>query len=145
MTEPFMEQLLEFASNHIYLFAALGVVSVLLAHNLITGMDKSSIHPHQATAMINQEDAIVVDVRPMADFSAGHIINSINVPMNGFKNQLNRLEKHRHKPIIVACRSGAQSSSACKQLHKEGFEKVFNLKGGILAWQDANLPVSRKK
>jgi rhodanese-related sulfurtransferase len=65
--------------------------------------------------------------------------------MNGLKNQINRLDKHRQKPIIVACRSGAQSSSACKQLHKEGFEKVFNLKGGILAWQDANLPVSRKK
>lgn len=140
-----MEQLLEFVSNHLYLFAALGLVSVLLIHNLISGMDKSSINPHQATAKINQEEAVVVDVRPMTDFSTGHIINSINIPMNGLKNQINRLEKYRNKPIIVACRSGAQSSSACKQLHKEGFEKVFNLKGGILAWQDANLPVSRKK
>ena len=140
-----MEQLLEFVSNHPYLFAALGLVSVLLIHNLIGGMDKSSIHPHQATAMINQEDAVIVDVRPMTDFSTGHIINSVNIPINGLKSQINRLEKYRNKPIIVTCRSGAQSSSACKQLQKEGFEKVFNLKGGILAWQDANLPVSRKK
>ncbi|MCB1829066.1 MAG: rhodanese-like domain-containing protein [Chromatiaceae bacterium] len=140
-----MEQLLEFIANHPFLFAALGLVTALLVHNLITGMDKSLIHPHQATAKINQEDAVVVDVRPMADFSNGHIINSINIPMNGLKNQINRLEKYRNKPIIVACRSGAQSSGACKQLHKEGFEQVFNLKGGILAWQDANLPVSRKK
>ena len=140
-----MEQFLEFASNHPYLFAALGLVSALLIHNLISGMDKSSIQPHQATAMINQQDAVVVDVRPMTDFSAGHIINSINIPVNSLKSQMNRLEKYRNKPIIVACRSGAQSSGACKQLHKEGFEQVFNLKGGILAWQDANLPVSRKK
>jgi rhodanese-related sulfurtransferase len=108
-------------------------------------MDKSSIHPFQATTKINQEEAIVVDVRPMTDFSAGHIINSINIPINSLKSQINRLEKYRHKPIILTCRSGAQSGSACKQLQKEGFEKVFNLKGGILAWQDANLPVSRKK
>jgi rhodanese-related sulfurtransferase len=140
-----MEQYLEFLSNHPYLFAAFGLVSALLIYNLLSGMDKSAIHPFQATAKINQEDAVVLDVRPMADFSTGHIINSINIPINGLKGQLNRLEKYRHKPIIVACRSGAQSSSACKQLHKEGFEKVFNLKGGILAWQDANLPVSRKK
>ncbi|MCB1751791.1 MAG: rhodanese-like domain-containing protein [Gammaproteobacteria bacterium] len=140
-----MEQLVEFASNHLYLFAALGVVSVLLIHNLVSGMDKSSIHPFQATTKINQEDAVIVDIRPMADFSTGHIINSINIPVNGLKNQINRLEKYRNKPIIVTCRSGAQSSSACKQLHKAGFEKVFNLKGGILAWQDANLPISRKK
>ena len=140
-----MDQYLEFVTNHPFLFAALGVVSVLLIHNLISGMDKSSIHPNHATRLINQEDAVVVDVRPMADFSNGHIINAINIPMNGFNNQLNRLEKHRDKPVIVACRSGAQSGSACKALRKEGFEKVFNLKGGILAWQDANLPVSRKK
>jgi len=143
--EQLLERLPEFATNHLYLFAALGLVSALLIYNLVSGMDKSSIHPFQATAKINQEEAVIVDVRPMADFSAGHIINSINIPMNGFNNQINRLEKHRNKPIIVTCRSGAQSSSACKQLHKEGFEKVFNLKGGILAWQDANLPVSRKK
>ncbi|MCB1761375.1 MAG: rhodanese-like domain-containing protein [Gammaproteobacteria bacterium] len=139
-----MQQFLEFVANHPMLFAALGLVTVLLIINLITGMDKSAIDPHQATTMINQEDALVVDVRPMTDFSAGHVINAINIPINGLKNQLNRLEKHRNKPIIVACRSGTQSGSVCKQLRKEGFEKVFNLKGGILAWQGANLPISRK-
>ncbi|MCP4285894.1 MAG: rhodanese-like domain-containing protein [Gammaproteobacteria bacterium] len=140
-----MEQYIEFASNHPLLFAALGLVSALLIYNLLNGMDKSSITPHQATSKINQEEAVVVDVRPMADFTGGHIINAINIPVNGLKNQISQLEKHKNKPVIVACRSGAQSSSACKQLQKEGFEKVFNLKGGILAWQDANLPVSRKK
>jgi rhodanese-related sulfurtransferase len=139
-----MQQFLEFVANHPMLFAALGLVAVLLIINLITGMDKTAIDPQQATTLINHEEALVVDVRPMADFSGGHIINAINIPVNGLKNQLNRLEKHRSKPIIVACRSGTQSGAACKQLRKEGFEKVFNLKGGILAWQGANLPISRK-
>ncbi|MCB1857467.1 MAG: rhodanese-like domain-containing protein [Gammaproteobacteria bacterium] len=140
-----MEQLIEFASNHVYLVVALFVVSALLVHNLITGMDKSSIMPQQATELINREDAVVVDVRPMSDFSSGHIINAINIPVNGLQGQLQRLDKYKNRPLIVACRSGAQSSGAARQLRKAGFERVFNLRGGILAWQNANLPVSRKK
>ena len=88
---------------------------------------------------------MVVDVRPVADFSQGHILHSVNVPMNGFKNQIQQLKKHQERPIIVSCRSGAQSAQACAQLRKAGFEKVYNLRGGILAWQNASLPVSRKK
>ncbi len=140
-----MQQLFEFASNHLYLFAALILVLVLLGQNLLSGMDRSAVPPGKATELINREDAVVVDVRPMNDFSAGHILHSINIPMNSFKNQLGQLEKHKDKPIVVACRSGAQSSAACKQLRKAGFEKVYNLRGGIMAWQSANLPVSRKK
>ena len=138
-----MEQFLEFVANHPMLFAALGVVSVLLSINIATGMDKSAIEPHQATTLINQEEALVVDVRPMADFSGGHIINALTIPINSLKNQLNRLDKHKTNPIIVTCRSGTQSGTACKQLRKEGFEKVFNLKGGILAWQKENLPIQK--
>ncbi|PLY12412.1 MAG: hypothetical protein C0631_16850 [Sedimenticola sp.] len=140
-----MEQLIEFAGNHLMLVVALLIVIALLAQNFIAGIDKSAVDPHKAIEMINREEAVVVDVRPMNDFSEGHIINSINVPANSLKNQIKTLEKHKDKPIIMACRSGAQSSTAGKQLRKEGFEKVFNLQGGILAWQNANLPVTRKR
>ena len=88
---------------------------------------------------------MVVDVRPMNEFADGHILHSLNIPMNGFGKQLGQLEKYRNRPIIVSCRSGAQSSAACKQLRKAGFDQVYNLRGGIMAWQSANLPVSRKK
>jgi rhodanese-related sulfurtransferase len=64
--------------------------------------------------------------------------------MNGFDKQLSALEKHKSHPVIVNCRSGAQSSQACTRLRKHGFGEVYNLRGGILAWQSANLPVSRK-
>jgi rhodanese-related sulfurtransferase len=140
-----MQQLLDFATNHLMLFAALAVVLVLLAQNLLAGSSKSSLQPQAATDLINRQDGVVLDVRPMTDYANGHIINSINIPANSLKTQLNRLDKYRQRPIIVACRSGAQSSAACKQLQKAGFEKVYNLHGGILAWQNANLPISRKK
>jgi rhodanese-related sulfurtransferase len=138
------QQLIEFVGNHWALFAALLVIVGLLAYNLIMG-EKGSVAPLAATEMINRRDAVVVDVRPAADFAQGHIINAINIPMNGFKNQVGVLHKHKDKPIVVACRSGSQSSVACRQLRKEGFPEVYNLRGDVLAWQNASLPLTRKK
>ncbi len=142
-----MEQIVEFAGNHLVLVAALVVTLFLLIQNFLADMGgKGTVTPQEATELINRKDAVVVDVRPIGDFSNSHIINSINIPSSSLKNQLTQLEKYKDKgvPIIVACRSGAQSSVACSTLTKNGFEEVYNLKGGILAWQSANLPVSRK-
>ncbi len=140
-----MEQLIEFAGNHLALVAALAVLLFLFAQNILADMGgKGTVTPQQATELINRKDAIVVDVRPIADFSKAHIINAINIPMNGFKNQLTQLEKHKGGPVIVSCRSGAQSSGARKILSDGGFDEVYNLKGGIMAWESASLPVSRK-
>mgnify|MGYP001054254899 CR=1 FL=1 len=137
-------QLIEFISNHWMLFTALGVILGLLTYNLLVG-EKGSVDAVGATMLINQKDAAVVDVRPAADYAKGHIINAVNVPMNGFKNQTAALGKFKDKPVIVTCRSGAQSQGACSLLRKSGFPEVYNLKGGILAWESANLPLTRKK
>ncbi|AUB79520.1 rhodanese-like domain-containing protein [Candidatus Thiodictyon syntrophicum] len=139
-----VSQLFEFVVHNWYLFVALVVILGLLIHNLIVG-ERGNVEPLGATEMINHKDATVIDVRSAADFAAGHIVNAVNIPMNGFKNQLAVLGKYKGKPIIVNCRSGGQSGAACEHLRKQGFEEVYNLKGGILAWQAANLPLSRKK
>jgi len=139
-----MPQLLEFVVNHWMLFAALVLILSLLAHNLLFA-GKGSLDALQATQLINRDNAVVVDVRPTADFSQGHIINAINIPMNGFKNQIASMQKHKDRPIVVTCRSGSQSSTACQQLRKAGFPAVYNLRGGILAWQNASLPLTRKR
>jgi rhodanese-related sulfurtransferase len=139
-----IEQVIEFSSNHMLLVAALVISLVLLAQSLIAG-NKGSVNPLQATAMINHQDAVVIDVRPAADYAKGHIINAVNIPATSLTKQLPQLSKYKGKPIIISCRSGAQSSVACKQLIKEGFENVHNLKGGILGWQSENLPVTTRK
>ncbi|NEX18754.1 rhodanese-like domain-containing protein [Thiorhodococcus mannitoliphagus] len=139
-----LDQLVEFVGNHWLLFLALVVILGLLTYNLIVG-SKGSVGPLQATELVNHRDAVVIDVRPAADFAKGHIINALNIPMNGFKNQMATLSKYKDRPIIVNCRSGSQSSMACGQLRKAGFEEVFNLQGGIMAWEAASLPLTRKK
>ncbi len=140
-----MEQLLEFAGNHALLVAAFGIVLSALMWNLTTDPGgRNAVDPLAATGLINHEDAVVVDVRSMAEFKDGHIVNAVNIPLNGLANNIKQLEKHRGKPIVAVCRSGSRSGTACSLLRKHGFENVKNLRGGMLAWQNANLPVKRK-
>jgi len=140
-----MEQLLEFAGNHPLLIGAFVVVSSALVWNFISEPGgKYAVDPSGATALINHEDAVVLDVRSMAEFKDGHILNAINLPLNGLSNNIKQLEKYRDRPIVAVCRSGSRSGSACSLLRKHGFEKAKNLRGGMMAWESASLPVKRK-
>ena len=139
-----IEQIIEFSGNHMLLVTALTIAILLLIQNLMAG-NKGNITPVQATEMINHDEAVVIDVRPAADYAKGHIINAINIPASNLQTQKKQMEKYKKKKIIMSCRSGAQSAAACKQLGKQGFENVYNLKGGILNWQSENLPVTTKK
>lgn len=140
-----MEQLLEFAGNHTVLVAGFLAVLAALAWNIITDPGgKNAVDPLAATALINHEEAVVLDVRSMAEFKDGHIVNAVNIPLNGLGNNVKQLEKHRNRPIVIVCRSGSRSGTACSQLRKHGFENVKNLRGGMMAWESANLPVKRK-
>jgi len=139
-----IEQIIEFSGNHMLLVTALIIAILLLIQNLMAG-NKGNITPVQATEMINHDDAVVIDVRPAADFAKGHIINAVNIPASNLQTQMKQMEKYKNKKIILSCRSGAQSAVACKQLGKQGYENVYNLKGGILNWQSENLPVTTKK
>lgn len=142
-----MEQFVEFASNHPGLFLALGIVLGLLVWSFlgeqISGV--KSLLPQDATLLINHENAIVLDVREDNEYVQGHILNSMHIPLKMLSEKIGRLEKYRNRPIIASCMSGNRSSSACRTLKKNGFEKIHNLKGGIVAWQNANLPLSKGK
>ena len=51
--------------------------------------------------------------------------------------------KRKTKPLIVCCETGNRSASAAAALRKQGFERVFNLAGGMKAWQDAGFPIEK--
>ncbi len=102
------------------------------------------LSPAQATQRINREDAQVIDVREQAEWSSGHIHGARHIPSGEIAKRLDELEKFRDLPIIVVCASGHRSSGACATLRKAGFEKVFALDGGIGAWEQAGLPLTKK-
>lgn len=140
-----MQQYIEFVIRHWALFAALAVILVLLAWNFGIGAlgGTKALEPTQATRLINRENAVVIDVRPQGDFEQGHIIDAVHIPMDNLSDRLKSLEKYKERPVLVYCRSGNTSSRAVATLRKAGFARVYHLKGGIMAWQNASFPVSR--
>jgi rhodanese-related sulfurtransferase len=97
----------------------------------------------KATRLYN-DDALVLDVREDKEFAAGHIPKAKHIPLGQLAGRIKELDKFKGKPVLVACRSGQRSASACRMLKKAGFETVYNQAGGIIAWERANLPVTQK-
>jgi rhodanese-related sulfurtransferase len=83
---------------------------------------------------------LVVDVRQPDEFRQGHIAGAKLIPVNELYRRMGDLPKGRE--IICICDSGSRSGSASKILAKEGFT-VFNVKGGMIAWKHAKLPVQK--
>ena len=71
-----------------------------------------------------EKGAVIVDVRTSAEFSSGHIRNSINIPLQTLKANLSKLNKQ--KPVITCCASGMRSASAEGILMASGFTEVVN-------------------
>ncbi len=142
-----MDRLPEFATNHWELFLALAVTAAMLAHNLFGARLRgySAIGPAEATRLINHEEAVVLDVREDNEYLGGHIVNARHIPLGRLGSRLKELDALRDRPIVAVCRSGHRSANACVTLRKNGFERVYNLSGGVMAWSNANLPLSRKR
>ncbi len=103
----------------------------------------SSIGTLEATRLMNQAGTLVLDVRENDEFASGHLPKARHIPLKELEARMAEIAKFKDKPVIVTCRSGARSGSACRALRKAGFTNVHNLKGGVPAWQQASLPVEK--
>jgi rhodanese-related sulfurtransferase len=135
---------LEFIQQNIYLV----IIAVLSGAMLLTTTFRrpgggNALTPTQATLLINRENALVIDVREPAEYIAGHLPESRNIPSAQLDGRAGELEKFKDSPLILVCQSGARSSGACSQLSKLGFSKVHNLEGGVVAWGEAGLPLKK--
>jgi rhodanese-related sulfurtransferase len=141
-----MENLVDFIINHPFLWAAFFVLSFLIIQHEIKqrryGVRQAG--PQMATQLMNHEDAVFVDVREDKELGDGIIANAVHIPLSQLQNRIAELDKYKGRPVVAYCRSGNRSFSAGSKLRKAGFESVYNLTGGILAWQNANLPTTRK-
>lgn len=97
----------------------------------------------QATQMINQGKAVIVDVRDPAAYAAGHLRDAKNIPLKELSNRVGELDKSKSKAVIAVCQSGAQSAKAAAQLKKAGFVEAVSLDGGVAAWQAQGLPIAK--
>jgi len=139
-------RIFEFIGNHPYLILAfVGTLGALFASEIVRRVNgMKSVGPAQATSLSNRENAVFLDTREDREYNDGHIPEAVHIPLKQLPERAAELGRYKKYPIVAYCRSGNRSSSTGRILKKHGFENVYNLAGGIMAWQSANLPVSKK-
>ncbi|NLK85590.1 MAG: rhodanese-like domain-containing protein [Aeromonadales bacterium] len=144
-----LQELIAFASRHqimaIVFVAILGSLIYVQVRIWLAHVKK--VNSNAATAMINHENGVYVDVRPNNLFARGHIANSINITLAEIKEgKLNRIESYKDKPVILVGKDKMDSEcfNSAVSLKKQGYTKVFTLDGGITQWSMDNLPLSIK-
>jgi rhodanese-related sulfurtransferase len=141
-----MDQLLEFATNHMLLVGGFVAVLVLLIWTeLKRGLQGvPELTPAEAIRWMNDDNTVIVDISPAAEFNRGHIVNARNLQPSRLAKPDAELEKLKDKKLLVVCRSGQTAVPAASNLKKMGATDVAILKGGMAAWRSDQYPVTSK-
>jgi len=139
-----MDQYIDFVGKNLMLFLLLATIVGMIIWTEFRRLTRGfqEISPIEAVKLINHEEALLLDVREDAELSQGRIARAKHIPLSVLKQRVEELNKYRGKPVITFCRSGNRSIEASTLLKKNKFEKVFHMKGGLIEWENANLPKS---
>lgn len=129
-------------TNFIILFTAIAAGVMLLLPNILKGGGKT-VGVSQAVLLANQKQGIFVDVRSADAFKTGAIPQARNLPAADIQAKLASLPKD--KPIIVVCDQGRESVRIAASLRKQGYDQAVAIEGGLRAWSQAGMPLSRKQ
>ena len=140
-----MQQLSTFFVTNWPLLLALAIILFMLVRSYVGPGASKAVGPMELLQLINHQNALVLDVRTDKEYQDGHIINSMHVPLGMLSSSLSQLAAYKHSSIVIVCRTGSRSAQAAGTLRKAGFEQVYNLAGGIMAWQSANMPLTTEK
>lgn len=98
--------------------------------------------PQLAEMLKQKSDIQVVDIRQPTEVAAGTVPGAEMMPMHTIPLRISDIKQD--KPVVLVCRSGARSAQACLFLAQQGFENIFNLRGGMMGWagsgQQVGLP-----
>ena len=98
-----------------------------------------AISPKEASAMYTEKRAVIVDVREDSEWNEQHIPGAIHIPLAQLTERLAELKQYKDSPVITQCRTGGRSAKALDVLKSAGFSKVYNMDGGIVAWDKSGL------
>ncbi|GLQ86560.1 rhodanese-like domain-containing protein [Dyella flagellata] len=143
----FLHKLPQFVSNHLVLaLLFVGLVVALLVTQVMVLLRKyKELTPAGLTQLINRDNPLLIDLSASADFEKMHVPGAKHVALSQFDPEHKDLAKARELPVVVMDKEGRQSDSAAQRLIKAGFTRVYTLGGGVLAWQQAQLPVAKGK
>ncbi len=137
-----MQQFSQYLANHYWLVAAAAVMAVLVIVHEFRNRTAAfgSVSPTEAVRLVNS-GAVLIDIRAREAFDAGHISGARNVPGAAIADGAKPLERFKDKAVIAYCDSGVTAGAAARHLGRLGFTKAYNLRGGLAAWRQENLPV----
>ena len=95
----------------------------------------------QVVAWIGEPDApLLLDVRSVAEFEAGHIQGSVNIPHDQLASRVEEVASHRNHPVVVYCERGGRAMKAEVVLEEAGFGSIQHMDGDMAGWRAAGLP-----
>lgn len=141
-----MQQIIEFITNHPLLIAAFAAVLGMLIFTEYTRFFSGipNLSPYAATQLLNDGDALFLDVRDEKEFKGGHIKGARSIPVKELDQQIHDIEKHKERDVVVYCDNGMRASRVTGKLKKLGFTKLSTIAGGLTQWEKANLPLVSK-
>ena len=119
--------------------ALLSCVLLLVFHD--SKRSGAAVTPQAAVNLINQQDAVVIDLRDAKEFKAGHIVDALNIPYSSVDSRMGELESYKEKALILVCKMGQHSGAVGKKLASKGFTGVRRMSGGMMEWQGQQLPL----
>ncbi len=102
------------------------------------------VSPHEVTKLVNDGNAVLIDLRDNVEFKAGHIVGAVNIPYAKLNKESTEALTYKDKTIILVDKLGQHAGAVGRLLGKEGFD-VRRLGGGIAEWQAQNLPLVKGK
>ena len=141
-----MDQVIEFATNNPLLVGGFVVVLGLLIWTEVMSRLRGvkELSPALAVSWINDPNALVIDVSPVADFNRGHIVNARNFTASRLKDPDAEVLKLKDRKLLVVCKNGPTAVVAANNLRKIGAADVAVLKGGMNQWRSDQFPVTTK-
>ncbi len=121
--------------------AVVAVGGVLLARHFLSGGRYQTIGPVEAKRLIDAGGALLQDVRTAGEFAAGKIKGAKLIPLADLTRRLQELPPAA--TVVVYCAVGSRSRMAAKALGQRDGSTIYNLAGGLVAWQKAGYPISR--
>ena len=132
--------------NNKIIIAVAVIAALVLVYKFFLSGPKSTgadVEPAEFGDLTKEKDAVILDVRSGFEFGGDKISGAKNISYTsgGFKGNVEKLDKS--KTYLVYCASGSRSAGAVNTMKQMGFEKVYNLKGGMEHWKSAGMPVVR--
>ena len=133
------------AENSFLTSIGLGLIVFIIVHEVKQVMRKyKEIDPNKAVQLLNNDDTLILDVREATELTAGKILGAKPFPVSTSLENLDDIEQYKEHPVIAFCSNGLKANKFCNMLTKHGFKDVYHLKGGLTAWDQANLPVIKQ-